>query len=189
MTIQPFSNQQARFDQLLSQAKQDGETVTPQGKPVRRLTEGVMIRDATTITDDRGTVMELYDPRWNFHPAPMVFSYCFTLRPNTVKGWSLHKEHEDRYIILQGEMVLVLYDVRPGSSTFGEVCQIVLSESHRRMVSIPVNVWHADHNIGEKDVLVVNFPTIQYDHKKPDKYRLPVDTPLIPHSFGQVQGG
>jgi hypothetical protein len=48
MTIQPFSNQQARFDQLLSQAKQDGETVTPQGKPVRRLTEGVKIRDATT---------------------------------------------------------------------------------------------------------------------------------------------
>jgi dTDP-4-dehydrorhamnose 3,5-epimerase len=100
----------------------------------------------------------------------------------------LHREHEDRYTLLQGEMEMVLFDPRPDSSTCGEVCRLVLSEHHRCIINIPRNVWHADHNIGAKDALVVNFPTIPYDHSHPDKYRLPIDTDLIPHSFGDAKG-
>ncbi|MGY9056106.1 MAG: dTDP-4-dehydrorhamnose 3,5-epimerase family protein, partial [Alphaproteobacteria bacterium] len=37
-----------------------------------------------------------------------------------------------------------------------------------RLVNIPAFVWHADHNVGSTDVMVVNFPTMQYDHKSPD---------------------
>ena len=118
-----------------------------------------------------------------------MFAYCFTIRPGVVKGWNLHREHEDRYALLHGEMELVLYDPRPESSTCGEVSRIVLSEHHRCLVNVPKNVWHADHNIGATDVVVVNFPTIPYDHARPDKYRLPLNTNLIPHSFGNVIGG
>jgi dTDP-4-dehydrorhamnose 3,5-epimerase len=32
-------------------------------------------------------------------------------------------------------------------------------------------------------VLAVNFPTVPYDRVRPDKYRLPIDTDLIPHRF------
>jgi|688.fasta_scaffold52563_4 dTDP-4-dehydrorhamnose 3,5-epimerase len=171
------------LDVTLAAATQDGPTVTPMGLPVRRLTEGVVIRRLTTHTDQRGTVVELFDPRWNFHPDPLVFSYMFTIRPGVVKGWGLHQRHEDRYAILQGEVELVLFDPRPGSSTYGEICRIVLSERDRCIVNVPINVWHADHNIGDRDALVVNFPTTQYDHAAPDKWRLPFDSPLIPHAF------
>ena len=34
----------------------------------------------------------------------------------------------------------------------------------------------------------MNFPTMAFDHKNPDKYRLPLDTPLIPYSFGDARG-
>ena len=180
--------QAAKFAELFEAARRDVATVTSEGAQLRRVTEGVSIRELSVRTDSRGTVTELYDPRWDWHPDPLVFSYTFTLRPNVVKGWNLHHEHEDRYAILQGEMMLVLYDVRPGSSTFGELCQIVLSERKPRLVNVPKNVWHADHNVGSKDVVVVNYPTIQYDHSNPDKYRLPVDTPLIPYSFGSATG-
>ena len=189
MTSTPLEEQRAQFDKTLSEAKRDVQTVTPDGKPIGRATDGVNFRDLKTHIDARGSVMELFDPRWNWHPDPIVFAYSFTIRPNVVKGWNLHRDHEDRYAILQGELMLVLYDVRPGSPTFGEICKIVLSEKHRRLVNIPKNVWHADHNIGTTDVVVVNFPTIQYDHTNPDKYRLPIDTPLIPFSFGNATGG
>jgi dTDP-4-dehydrorhamnose 3,5-epimerase len=132
--------------------------------------------------------VELYDPRWDWHPDPLVFAYCFTLRPGYVKGWNLHKLHEDRYVILQGEMELVLYDVRPDSSTCGKISRIVLSEHNRRLVNIPRFIWHADHNIGTRDAVVVNFPTTAYDHANPDKYRLPIDTPLIPYKFPGARG-
>jgi dTDP-4-dehydrorhamnose 3,5-epimerase len=177
------------LDLTLAAARRDCQLATPDGRPVRRLTEGLTIRQLPTIPDERGSITELFDARWNWHPDPLVFVYSFTIRPGVVKGWNLHKEHEDRYVVLEGEMELVLFDPRPGSSTVGKVCRIVLSGRARSIVNVPVNVWHADHNIGSGDVVVVNFPTRPYDHASPDKYRLPIDTPLIPHSFGNARGG
>ena len=37
-------------------------------------------------------------------------------------------------------------------------------------------------------MVVVNFPTIQYDHSAPDKLRLPLDTPEIPYRFEDRPG-
>jgi len=173
---------------MLGAARRDQQTVSPDGEPIRRLTHGVSIRDVRTHVDLRGSVTELYDPRWEYHPDPLVFAYCFTIHPGVVKGWNLHREHDDRYILLHGEMEVVLFDPRPGSPTLGEVCTIRLSASRRVIVNVPANVWHADHNIGTTDVLVVNFPTQPYDHANPDKYRLPIDTDLIPYSFGNAKG-
>ena len=179
---------QSLLDEMLAAAKRDRQLVTPKGEVVRRLTAGVTIRPLTTHVDDRGSVCELFDPRWGWHPDPMVFAYCFTIRPGVVKGWNLHREHEDRYALLHGTMELVLFDPRPESPTCGEVCKVVLSEHQRLLVNVPRNVWHADHNIGSTDVVVVNFPTTAYDHANPDKYRLPIGTDLIPYSFGDAKG-
>jgi dTDP-4-dehydrorhamnose 3,5-epimerase len=176
------------LDITLEAARRDEQMVTSQGEPAGSLTEGVQIRRLPTHADARGSVFELFDSRWNWHPDPVVFAYCFTIRPGVVKGWNLHRRHEDRYAILKGEMEIVLFDPRPESSTYGKVCRIVLSEHGRAIVNVPINVWHADHNIGATDVVVVNFPTTPYDHANPDKYRLPLDTDLIPHSFGNVKG-
>lgn len=177
------------LEETLAAARRDPQLAKASGEPVRRLTDGVHIRSLPTHADFRGTVCELLDPRWAWHPDPIVFSYFFTIRPGVVKGWNLHREHEDRYALVKGELELVLYDPRPESPTCGEVCRIVLSEHQRSLVNVPKNVWHADHNIGTSDVLVVNFPTTPYDHSNPDKYRLPLDTPLIPHSFATTIGG
>ena len=171
------------LEETLAAAVRDGATVTAEGQRLQRLTEGVSFRPAPTHADIRGSVVEMFDPRWPWHLEPFAFAYCFTIRPGVVKGWNLHKEHEDRYFLLHGEMELLLYDPRPGSATCGAVCRIVLSEHNRGIVNVPRNVWHADHNIGSKDAVVVNFPTAAYDHANPDKYRLPLDTPLIPHTF------
>jgi dTDP-4-dehydrorhamnose 3,5-epimerase len=186
---QAATTQGSLLDQTLAAARRDQQMATPEGQAIRRLTEGVRIRSLPTHTDQRGTVCELYDLRWAWHDEPLVFAYCFTIRPGIVKGWNLHREHDDRYALILGEMELVLYDPRPESSTSGELCKLILSGSQRCLVNIPRNVWHADHNIGTTDVVVVNFPTIAYDHAKPDKYRLPLDTDLIPYSFGNARGG
>jgi dTDP-4-dehydrorhamnose 3,5-epimerase len=176
------------LDITLEAARRDAQMVTPGGEAVGHLIEGVHLRPLPTHADARGSVVELFDLRWNWHPDPIVFVYSFSIRPGCVKGWSLHREHEDRYAIVKGEMELVLFDPRPDSSTCGEICRIVLSEHQRRLVNVPRNVWHADHNIGTSDLVVVNFPTAAYDHANPDKYRLPLDTDLIPYSFGGAQG-
>jgi dTDP-4-dehydrorhamnose 3,5-epimerase len=169
--------------ETLAASIRDVATVTPEGQPLQGLIEGVSFRELPTHIDERGSVVELYDPNWQWHPEPLVFAYSFTIRPGFVKGWNLHQEHEDRYVVLQGELQLTLYDPRPESPTFGHVNKIVSTHYNRRVVTFPKNVWHADYNLGSSDGLVVNFPTRPYNHANPDKYRLPLDTPLIPFSF------
>lgn len=171
-----------------SKIVKDPASVSSTGVSLSTLPAGVTSRAATTHTDDRGTVCEIFDPRWNWHAAPFQFAYFYTLRPGKIKGWGLHLKHEDRYFIMFGEMEIVMYDARSDSPTFGLVAKVILSEHHRRLVNIPAGIWHANHNIGDKDVVVVNLPTQPYEHSDPDKYRLPLDTDQIPYSFDNRQG-
>lgn len=161
----------------------DPATVSADGTLLQGLPDGVTFFPLTTHIDDRGTVCELFDPRWNWHPAPFAFSYMFTLRPNAVKGWGLHLEHEDRYVTLFGEVQIVMYDAREDSPTKGLVASVVLSHYNRRAMNIPTGIWHANWNIGTTDAIIVNFPTKPYEHDNPDKYRLPLDTDQIPFTF------
>ncbi|MEA2621181.1 MAG: hypothetical protein QOH61_91 [Chloroflexota bacterium] len=172
----------------LGAAIRDAQTVTPKGTLTARLPDGVSIRPAVTHVDDRGSLVEMYDPRWEWHEDPLVYVYAFTVRPGHAKGWAAHKAHEDRYFILQGEGEVVLYDVRPDSSTCGMLSRISVSEMQRGLMNIPALVWHATRNFGTTDLVGINFPTVPFDHANPDKYRLPLDTPLIPHSFGGAPG-
>ena len=174
--------------ETLAAAVQDRRTVDDLRRSTVPLVDGMSFRDLVRHDDDRGSVMEIYDPRWGWHSEPLVFSYIFTIRPGAVKGWGLHKLHEDRYCVISGELELVVYDPRPDSSTCGKIHKIYLSGTRPRLINVPRFVWHADRNIGAGDLAVINFPTIQYDHSSPDKYRLPLDADLIPYDFGPVQG-
>ena len=170
-------------------ASREAPTVTPDGERLEQLPEGVTFRDAVTHVDDRGSVCELFDPRWGWSDAGLVFAYVFTLRPGVVKGWGMHLEHEDRYFILHGDLEVVMYDDRPASPTSGLVAKVYLTEHQRRLMNIPRGVWHANRNVGNGDVTVINFPTSPYDHRNPDKYKLALDTDQIPYSFAQGARG
>ena len=169
--------------------RRDKQTVYPHGESLDQLPAGVSFHDVATQVDERGSLCELFDLRWGWRNEPVTFAYCFTVRPGIIKGWGMHKLHEDRYCILFGEVEVVLFDDRPDSPTRGMVAKIVLSEYRRRLLNIPAGIWHADRNIGARDAVVINFPTKPYDHANPDKYRLPLDTDQIPHRFDGVRGG
>jgi dTDP-4-dehydrorhamnose 3,5-epimerase len=133
----------------------------PEGESVQRLPEGVTFRDAVTHIDDRGTVTELFDQRWGWHKDPLVFTYAFTIRPGMIKGWCMHKEHEDRYFVLFGELEVIFYDGPPDSPTHGEVSSVVLSEYRRRLMTIPTHIWHANRNIGTRDVVALPYQAVR----------------------------
>lgn len=176
------------LDITLAAAARDLRTTDEARKEIVPLLDGMSFHESTRISDDRGSLVEMIDPRSGWHPDPIVYAYSFTIRPGAVKGWALHKLHEDRYFVMSGVMEVVLYDPRPESSTYGKVCKVYLSGDRPRMVNVPKFVWHADHNVGDVDMVAVNFPTTPYDHANPDKYRLPIDTDLIPYDFGDAKG-
>lgn len=171
------------------QPVKDKQTVTPEGQSLQELIAGVRVRYATTHPDDRGTLTEVYNPVWDFSDAPLVYVYQVTLRPGKVRGWVVHRLQEDRLFMSQGTFKWVLYDDRSDSPTYKALNVIYLSEHNRGLLLIPRGVYHAVQNVGHTDALFINMPTRAYNHADPDKYRLPLDTDLIPYRFENRLGG
>lgn len=168
--------------------RKDTALVTPDGSPIIDLIDGVNIRYARTQTDDRGTLTEILNPAWGYHPDPIVYVYQVTVRPGIIKGWHQHRLHDDRVFLSQGELKVVLYDDRPTSPTYQKINELYLSHYHRAIITFPAYVWHALHNVGQIDALLVSCPTCSYDHDNPDVYRLPVNNDHIPYRFDPVIG-
>ena len=85
-----MKSEKSLLDATLAAARRDAQMATPEGEPTRRLTHGVQIRRLLTHTDQRGSLCEIFDPRWAWHPDPLMTAYFFTIRPGSVKGWNLH---------------------------------------------------------------------------------------------------
>jgi dTDP-4-dehydrorhamnose 3,5-epimerase len=177
------------LETMLAAAVQDKPTIKSDGTLKQRLPHGAKIHRRPVHVDDRGELQEIYVAAWDMDDVPVSNLYFVTLRPNVAKGWSLHKTHTDRYFVIAGFMQVVMFDPRPESPTCGEVFSVTMSERDRFVLSIPEFVWHADYNCGSTDVILLNFPTRPYDKSDPDKYRLPIDTPLIPYRFPATARG
>jgi dTDP-4-dehydrorhamnose 3,5-epimerase len=161
-------------------AVKDEPTVTSTGEPHRAPIDGVQIRVARTHADERGTLCEIFDPRWGFDDNPIVFVYTATVRPGQLKGWVVHLRQDDRLFFSSGTARVSLFDAREESETFGGVNVLHAGAHERVLLRIPAGVYHAVRNVGLDDVVFVNMPTRPYEHEDPDKYRLPADTDLIP---------
>lgn len=167
-----------------STGRQNPQSVTPEGNRVAPLPFGVVVKPIRTHVDARGSVMEMYDPRWGVHPDEMVYAYAFTILPGCAKGWGLHRDHDDRYVLVRGRLEIAFYDAREDSPTHGLEAYVTTSEFERCLITIPTGIWHANRNIGETELIVMNFPTTAYDHASPDKFTLPLDTKEIPVELG-----
>lgn len=160
-----------------------GQSVTADGRPILDLIDGVRMRPAITHPDERGTLTEIFDPRWEFDEAPLVFVYQVTIRPGQSKGWVKHARHADRMFFSLGAIKVVLYDDREDSPTRGSLNEFVVGEERRVLLHIPPGVWHALKNVADRDALFVNCPTEAYRHDDPDKWLLPNENDVIPYDL------
>lgn len=169
--------------------KRDRQTVRDDGTALKKIIQDVKIRPLISQQDERGEVVEMFDPRWGFHDAPLVYVYQVRIRPKKVKGWVYHELQEDRIFFCKGTMQAVLYDNREHSPTYQTLNKFIFSERNPSILVIPPFVFHAIQNIGEEEAIFINMPTKPYNHQNPDKYRLPLENDIIPYSFEDSSGG
>jgi dTDP-4-dehydrorhamnose 3,5-epimerase len=141
---------------------------------------GVSLDSPVNHVDHRGRVFEIYPGPSDHWTDPLVYCYGFTIRPNQTKGWGLHEHKVDRYTLINGEVLTLLYDARTDSPTHSVVQKITLTSEGVRQVVIPAGVWHLSLCLGDNEAVLINHPTRPYDHGKPDRLILPWDTDQIP---------
>lgn len=145
---------------------------------------GVQVKKLVEHVDNRGRVFEFFPNQQDFWSEEIVWGHCFTVNPGAIKGWGVHLGKVDRYCLISGEALTVLFDSRVKSSSFGTIQEIHLSEGGNRMVFIPNGVWHLNVNLGEKEAMFIDLPTATYNHQEPDKITVPWNTNKIPFNLG-----
>lgn len=164
---------------LLDKAVQDSATVSASGEPLMGSIEGVVVHQPPVHSDHRGELVEMFTTPEFWH-QPFAYAYQTSIRPGMLKGWFAHLHKEDRYHIVSGELLLLLFDDRPGSPTRGNALKLLLSDRSARQVFVPRRVWHLSLNVGQVDAILVNLPTTHYNHANPDRFHIPFDSPDIP---------
>jgi len=149
--------------------------------------EGVTVRKLRLIPDERGFLMEMLRSDWEeFDKFGQV--YVTAVYPGVVKGWHYHKIQTDRFVCVAGMAKVVLYDMREGSPTYGEVNEFFMGVQNPILLKIPPGVMHGFKGISPEMTLIVNTPSEPYNYENPDEYRLPAHTDQIPYDWTRKDG-
>jgi dTDP-4-dehydrorhamnose 3,5-epimerase len=170
----------AEKDPTIVHADRDNATVTSTGQSLAKQIDGVSTVSPVNHVDHRGRVFEIYAGTSEHWKQPLVYCYGFTVRPNQTKGWGLHELKDDRYTLISGELLTVLYDARVESPTHKLIQKVTLSPEGARQLVIPAGVWHMNICIGAGEAFLINHPTEIYSYGQPDRLLLPWDSAQIP---------
>lgn len=145
---------------------------------------GVRVRELVAHSDVRGSLTEILRSDWpefgRFGQAIVTVN-----RPGVIRAWHWHDRQSDVIVVLQGRVLLPLYDGRPGSDTRGSSWQRISEEGQLFALFVPPGVYHGYKTVGPRDALIVNVPTDVYDASAPDEHRVPHDDPTIGFDWDQ----
>ncbi len=143
----------------------------------------VEVKKLKIIPDERGRLMEiLRSDEKMFQKFGQV--YMTTAYPGVAKAWHYHKKQDDHFTCVSGTMRLALYDGRKDSPTYKEINDFIINCDNPLLVKIPKCVYHGFKCTSDKEALVINVPTLPYDPKEPDEYRVDAFENDIPYDWG-----
>lgn len=105
------------------------------------LPHGVVVRALDAHVDDRGRIAEFYRAEWATGIAPVQW-HLTVCEAGVMRGVHVHVHHDDYFVLVAGEAVLGLHDLRPGSPTAGRSALLELRDDEPASVLIPHGVAH-----------------------------------------------
>jgi dTDP-4-dehydrorhamnose 3,5-epimerase len=147
--------------------------------------EGVKIIPLAQITDERGKVMHMLkatDP----HFITFGEIYFSTAWPGAIKGWHVHTSMTINNAVVSGWAKLVMYDMRDGSPTQGEIQEVYIGEDNYVLVQIPPGIANGYKAYGDKPVILANCAT--EPHRPDEIVRIDPFTNDIPYDWALRHG-
>lgn len=145
--------------------------------------EGVALTPLQRIPDERGTIFHMLKST-DEHFEQFGEVYFSSVYPGVVKGWHLHHEMTLNYACIVGHVKIVLYDDRAGSSTRGELMEIVLGPaSSYALLTIPADVWNGFVGLGSVESVIANCATQPHDPSRTER-RDPMGDDPVAYDWG-----
>lgn len=96
-----------------------------------------------------------------------------------IKAFHWHKKQDDLWFVATGRAMIVLYDLREGSSTKGKTEVIYAGKDDYKLIVIPAGVAHGYKVLSNEPVLLFYHTTEPYNPKNPDEERISFNDPRI----------
>ena len=148
---------------------------------------GVAVKILKVIPDERGRLMEILrsddDLFTQFGQVYMTTTY-----PQVVKAWHYHRRQDDFIACVRGMIKMALYDDREGSSTRGEVNEFYIGEHRPQLVRVPRMVYHGWKCVSTEEAIIINTPSMTYNYREPDEFRIDPHTNDIPYTWERKDG-
>ena len=142
--------------------------------------EGVLVHPLKIIADQRGAVMHMLkktDP----HFEEFGEIYFSVVQPGAVKGWNKHKKMVLNLAAVSGNIKLVIFDAREGSSTKGEISELIIGEDNYCLVKIPPGLWVGFKATGKTPAILANCASLPHDPQ--EKEHLDILSERIPYKW------
>lgn len=160
------------------------------GEKNHHLIHDLILKKLKVNRDPRGTLTEMLKTTWKdvYDRKHLPFTQIYV--STTVAGvardenrWHFHPGGQvDRYVVLFGDVVLVVYDTRESSLTKDTINICLLGESlgpdNQYLILVPPRTLHCFLVVGDKPATLVNFPNRLYDPK--EELRIPFELFPLP---------
>lgn len=111
--------------------------------------EGVMFKQLTTHSDERGFFREVVRRTDDFFKEGFAQWSHSLMYPGVAKAWHIHQTQIDWWYVPVGNLKLALFDKRPESRTYKKVETYFLGENYPAcVVKIPAGVAHGCKALG-----------------------------------------
>jgi len=147
--------------------------------------DGVRIVPLRQIVDERGKIMHMLKAT---DPIFLGFGeiYFSCAWPGAIKAWHIHTRMTVNNAVIVGRAKLVMYDMRDGSPTRGEVQEVFLGEDQYCLVQIPPGIANGYKAYGDRMVVLANCAT--HPHDPAEILRLDPHSPEIPYDWSLKHG-
>jgi len=142
----------------------------------RDLIQDVVIRPLKVNRDPRGILVETLKSNWPdvFGPnQPFGQNYYSITSPGMTRDedlWHCHPNQDDRFVVIQGDIVVAVYDWRRQSPIYGRLNLFKMGESEgndgQYLLLIPKNTLHGFCVVSQEPAILLNFPTLIYNPKE-----------------------
>jgi len=139
--------------------------------------EGVLYRLARPVSHHHGHLTEAFRADWGLTDFPVVQVTSTLTFPGRIRAWGIHRHTVDRLFAASGSLLIVCYDGRRESPTFGNVNEFMFGGRNPGLVVIPPGVYHGWQNLGDDEATIISMPSRLYDYDAPDRWELLWDSP------------
>src|SRR3954470_24139239 len=90
--------------------------------------DGVFAKQVSNVLTDNGYLTELWRSDWLLDAGRVDQVFQRVMQPGTISAWHVHLRTTDRLSCALGQLLVVLYDARIGSTTHGALAQFRFGE-------------------------------------------------------------